>query len=489
MNGNGMSDSPGRTPSSGRDAGWLVGADLLAVGLAFLGQILLARTLAAESYGWMVLAIDLYASLFLVVDLGLPTLIARDGAHAPSMVAPAVKRTYRWQALAAVPFVLLTVVLHPDRWLNIEAPTLLLVVAGAIALVHVASYAPRSGLRALGEARLEAQTKVVERAVTVGGYAVLAAQGSTSVTAFAGAFLLGATAGWLLALGWLWKVSPPASPEATWTDLSASWSSTTTLLMSALPFAITLGVLPYVIRLEKFLVAYDGGAELAAVFHVAQLAWLAGLVVPAAMRSALLPVLGRHRHEPVRYQREMNQALDMCFGLLPVGLFGGYAMVALLAPLAFPQAYLDGTYGASAVDLFAVLLAGWALTLLATPTYTSLMAGPQPWRFTQFIFTVLAGAVVFGYLLVVEFATADGVILYAAAVASALSAGVLLVLSWWMSRHTAFVRQRRDEWTLALLGSAFIVVGLVTSTFWWVLGLPLFCFTPQGWRAVRSTLR
>lgn len=489
MNGNGMSDGPGRTPSSGRDAGWLVGADLVAVGLAFFGQILLARTLAAESYGWMVLAIDLYASLFLVVDLGLPTLIARDGAHAPSMVVPAVKRTYRWQVLAAVPFVLLTVVLHPDRWLNIEAPTLLLLVAGAIALVHVASYAPRSGLRALGEARLEAQSKVVERAVTVMGYALLVAQGSTSVTAFAGAFLVGATAGWLLALGWLWKVSPSTSSEATWTDLSASWSSTTTLLMSALPFAITLGVLPYVIRLEKFLVAYDGGAELAAVFHVAQLAWLAGLVVPAAMRSALLPVLGRHRHEPVRYQREMNQALDMCFGLLPVGLFGGYLVVALLAPLAFPQAYLDGTYGASAVDLFAVLLAGWALTLLATPTYTSLMAGSQPWRFTQFIFTVLAGAVVLGYVLVVELATAEGTILYAAAVASALSAGVLLVLSWWMSRHVAFVRQRQDEWVLALLGSAFIVVGLVTSTFWWVLGLPLFCFTPQGWRAVRSTLR
>ena len=53
-----------RTPSSGRDAGWLVSADLLAVGLAFLGQILLTHALLAEHYGWMVLAIDLYASIF-----------------------------------------------------------------------------------------------------------------------------------------------------------------------------------------------------------------------------------------------------------------------------------------------------------------------------------------------------------------------------------------------------------------------------------------
>ena len=88
-----MEATPARTPSSGRDAGWLAGADLLAVAMAFFGQILLVQSLAAEHYGWMVLAIDLYASLFLIIDLGLPTLLARDGANAPDMVLTAVKRT------------------------------------------------------------------------------------------------------------------------------------------------------------------------------------------------------------------------------------------------------------------------------------------------------------------------------------------------------------------------------------------------------------
>ena len=74
-----MTEAPLRTPSSGRDASWLVSADLVAVGLAFTGQIMLTHALLAEHYGWMVLAIDLYASLFLVVDLGLPTLLARMG--------------------------------------------------------------------------------------------------------------------------------------------------------------------------------------------------------------------------------------------------------------------------------------------------------------------------------------------------------------------------------------------------------------------------
>ncbi|MEC7989397.1 MAG: hypothetical protein VX151_05605, partial [Candidatus Thermoplasmatota archaeon] len=291
-----------------------------------------------------------------------------------------------------------------------------------------------------------------------------------------------------LALWWLLRVAPPAPARLEWMQMGDDWASFRTLMMAALPFAITLGILPYVIRIEKFMVAASGDATLGAVFHVAQLAWLAGLVVPAAIRSALLPVLGAARDRPERHRREMNQAADMCFGLLPFGLFGGYLIMRIFAPLAFPSEYLDGTHGASAVDVFTVLLAGWGLTLLATPTYTSLMAGPRPWRFTLFIVLVLLAAVAFGYGLVMEGPTDPGRKLYAAALASCLSAGVLLVLSWHMSDAWAWVRTRQDDWSLAMIGSAFTVIGLVSTTFWWVLGLPLFLFTKRGWRAVRSTL-
>ena len=242
------------------------------------------------------------------------------------------------------------------------------------------------------------------------------------------------------------------------------------------------------VRIEKFMVAASGGATLGAVFHVAQLVWLAGLVVPAAIRSALLPVFGRVRDNPAAYRREFHHATDMCFGLLPYGLFGGYLVVHVLAPIAFPAAYLDGTHGASAVDLFTVLLAGWGFTLLATPTYASLMAGHRPWRFTLFILLVLLAAVVLGAALVLNGPEENGAKLYAAAIASSLSAGVLLVLSWWMSGEMPTVRARQDEWALVLLCTGFIVTGLATQSFWWLLGLPLFLFTKQGWRAVRSTL-
>ena len=117
------------------------------------------------------------------------------------------------------------------------------------------------------------------------------------------------------------------------------------------------------------------------------------------------------------------------------------------------------------------------------------MAGHRPWRFTLFILFVLLAAVVLGAMLVLNGPEENGAKLYAAATASSLSAGVLLLLSWWMSGSAKAVKARQDEWALVFLCGGFIVVGLVSQTLWWMLGLPLFLFTKQGWRAVRATLQ
>jgi hypothetical protein len=116
------------------------------------------------------------------------------------------------------------------------------------------------------------------------------------------------------------------------------------------------------------------------------------------------------------------------------------------------------------------------------------MAGEHPWRFTLFIALVLAAAGVLGAVLVLNGPSDPGQKLYAAATASSLSAAVLLVLSWWLSGEFSTIMARRDEWILVMVCTTFIVVGLVTNTWWWVLGLPLFAFTKPGWKAVRSTL-
>ena len=127
-----------------------------------------------------------------------------------------------------------------------------------------------------------------------GGYALFMVQGESEVLPYALVLAAGAAAGWLCSAGLLHRTLGPdqADPSRLGAAWSASWGS---LLMAGAPFALTAAVLPYVSRIEKFLLAEVHGYDAVAVFHVAQMAWVAGLVVPAAIRAALIPAFGAVR--------------------------------------------------------------------------------------------------------------------------------------------------------------------------------------------------
>ena len=483
-----MENASHRRPALGRDAGWLLGAEIISVFLAFFGQIILTRMLLPVEYGWLVLAIDVYASLFLITDLGLPTLLARDGSNHPEGVRHAVWRTYKMQGSAFAFFFILALIVQPLNYFGQDAPQFLALLGMVIAFIHIASYSPRTALRSIGHAHQEAISKVIERTVIVAGYLLLFWYGSDQVISYAIVFAIGGLVSVFYSLFILHNLTNSPQFRQDSTGLGSDWASNRMLLYSALPFAITLSILPYVIRIEKFMIALVSNVDAMAVFHVAQLAWLAGLVVPAALRSSLLPVLGSHRRHPEQQHRPMDASLDICLGILPIGLFSGFLLVKYLAPLAFPEQYFDGSLGGNAVDLFTILLLGWAATTLATPTYTRLQTHQNPWRFTAFIAIVAFTALLVGWVLVVNIASTEHDVLFMGSLAATLSAIALLVYSIVLSHSMAWVKRRRDDWVLASMSSVFIVVGLLSQTLVWLFGLPMFLFIPRAVRAVKSTL-
>ena len=108
---------------------------------------------------------------------------------------------------------------------------------------------------AAGDARFESLTKVIERVATTIGYAVLFVSDSTDVVAYATVFLIGAILGLLIALVGAYRICGKSTERTDSAELGADWISKKSILLAALPFAITLGVLPYVIRIEKFILA------------------------------------------------------------------------------------------------------------------------------------------------------------------------------------------------------------------------------------------
>ena len=132
-------------------------------------------------------------------------------------------------------------------------------------------------------------------------------------------------------------------------------------------------------------------------YHVAQLAWIAGLMLPQAMRAALLPYLGEARENPEEFSKRMLVAHHWTVAILPVGLVAGHLIVSISIPQFFDSNYSD------AVEVFDILLAGWAMTMLAIPWYVALQAGHNPWRFTSMITLVVLSAGISGWLLIPEY--------------------------------------------------------------------------------------
>ena len=482
-----VANETGRELNMGRDSSWLISADIIAVFLALIGQIFLTRALVTEDYGIFIIALDIFATAFLIIDLGLPTILTRDGAKSVNKIWAAIWRIYRIQAVCMVPFVVVSLIgitIFVEDW-KLLMP--LLLTCMLVALAHIFSYAPRSGLRTSGYASLEAWTKVIERLVSMVGYVTLYFLGSTSVESYALAFLLGAVVGLFSAVIFAYNVLQVNLGDEDLSSLGPCWVDNKSLILQALPFAVTLGILPYVIRIEKFIVAGSMGVDAAALFHVAQIAWLAGLVVPQAMRAALLPILGQWQDNEEKFISSVEKSLDLCFGLLPFGLIGGALLIQLLLPVAFPTQYTDGSLGASASDLFMILLVGWCLTLLATPSYTALQAGKNPWMFTIFIATVVAFATVLGFLLISSLANSPKYGLYGAAMASTLSSAFLLFASIHLAKLWVIIRQRSIELISTICLASITCFGFISESSLMFSGLLLFLFTPRGWRAMMTT--
>ena len=237
-----------RRPKLARDTVWLASSDGLAIIFGLIGQIILAKALLQSDYGLLVVILDAFATMYILIDAGLPTILARDVPRSPGASKRAVRRILKLQAMIAVPFVTISAIASSMIW--DDAPVALLLACGAVALGHIMSYPHRSMLRALGEARIESMLKLIERIVTTFLYWVFLTKGYESPTVYAFGFSIGV----FISLIGIFLVGERYAREDG-SDLPPEWNSNKSLFISALPFAITLGILPYVTKLEKFLLA------------------------------------------------------------------------------------------------------------------------------------------------------------------------------------------------------------------------------------------
>ena len=148
-----------RRPKLARDTLWLASSDGLSIIIGLIGQIILARALLQSEYGLLVVILDAFATMYILIDAGLPTLLARDLPRHPGASHRAVNRVLKLQMFIAIPFILASAIGSVLIWDDV--PKTLLFACGFVAFGHIMSYPHKAMLRALGEARIESFFKIL----------------------------------------------------------------------------------------------------------------------------------------------------------------------------------------------------------------------------------------------------------------------------------------------------------------------------------------
>ena len=359
-----------------RDTAWLSSADAASLVMGMVVHVILTRSLLSGEYGLWVLLLDMFHVAFVLIDLGLPTIIGRDLDRLGMLGRKLVHRSLALQIPAMVVLVPAATLLSlrltgaASVWLT---PAILL--AGSAAL-QVLAYSHRSALRALGEARKEAVVRIIDRAGVAVGLVIAQTYLPGRLDVLAIAVLAGPVLALLYAalVGERQMLLSASEPTLA---LPTSSMENKELLSAGLPFLLASSALIIQVRIEKILLGTIGDVEALASYQIAWLAFIAGYAPILSLRAMLLSHFGEVRTDITallpRFERSRKLVSLALIPSLIIGWFGGGMMI----PFLFPE------YSQSAEPLFRILLAAWALALIASPPLTIVQISDKPWRYTR----------------------------------------------------------------------------------------------------------
>jgi O-antigen/teichoic acid export membrane protein len=406
---------PKRKVAPQRDTLWLSGADGINLIFGIIIHVILTRALLSDDYGTFVLLLDFFHVCVILVDLGLPTLIARDGARLGSNLGSLTSRVISLQFPLMLMIGLVGAYIGVMMFGGGLVSALFLAIAAGL---QVITYSLRAGMRALGEARWEAIVRVADRGVVA---LLMVCWANGSVEQFAQATLFGP----IVALGitgliWLRRIKPnleePAQPIPEINGMGMQ-----ELVNTGLPFLFASAALVINVRIEKLLLGLFAGPEDVAVFQIAWLGFIAGYGPILSLRAVLLSWFGEVRDDFDKLSHRYRQSSIACVILCPIGI--GIGMI--IGPIAFEALFPD--YANVVNKPFLALLFAWLFHAMASPSLALIQVGEKPWNYTRILWAGISLSAAAGlYLIPTQSNSVMG-----AAVAACLASFFVFALSFY----------------------------------------------------------
>ena len=376
-----------------RDTLWLSFADIAALLVGIAVHVVLTQTFTDGDYGRWVLLLDLFYVTATIVDLGLPTLIGRDGERLGSDTHDLVHRCLRIQIRFALPIIAVSATLG---WLWVGESTAWLVASIILALsacVQILTYAHRAALRALGESRQEALVRFVDRGATAIGILLAAWQFGAHPIALALATFFGPLGAMLIAIR-LGEGRLSSADEGI--KLETSMAEGKQLIDLGLPFLLAAIALVANVRIEKLMLGVFSTTASVEIFQIAWLAFIAGYAPILSVRAVMLSWLGEVRQEANKmWYRAKRAAVMIGIASIPGFFVGGWIGVEALVRV-FPN------YSDDATVVFTWLLIAWVFALFASVPLTLVQVSERPLRYAALLWSGIIADFIACWILIPE---------------------------------------------------------------------------------------
>ena len=399
-----------------RDTLWLSGADMAALLVGLAVHVVLTQTFTDGDYGRWVLLLDLFYVTATIVDLGLPTLIGRDGERLGGAAHDLVHRCLRVQMRFALPIIAISGLLG---WMWVGESTTWLVASLILALsacVQILTYAHRAALRALGESRQEALVRFVDRGATAVGIVLAAYQFGAHPIALALATFAGPLGAMFIAIRLGEKRLGVVEGGV---ELETSNAEGRGLITLGFPFLLAAIALVVNVRIEKLMLGLISSPIQVEIFQIAWLAFIAGYAPILSVRAVMLSWFGEVRDEAEKmWYRAKRAAVIIGAVSIPGFFIGGLiGMEALTA--VFPD------YAEQSTVVFSWMLFAWILALFASVPLTLVQVSEQPLRYAVLLWAGIIADLIACWVLIPESSNPAE----QAAFAAIIGAAVVLIAS------------------------------------------------------------
>lgn len=373
-----------------RDTLWLSAADMAALLVGIAVHVVLTQTFAHGDYGRWVLLLDLFYVTATIVDLGLPTLIGRDGERLGSNAQDLVHRCLRIQVRFALPIIIISGLLG---WIWVGESTAWLVASLILAFsacVQILTYAHRAALRALGESRQEAIVRFVDRGATAIGILLAAWQFGAHPIALALATFAGPLGAMFIAI---WMGERRLSNVDGGIELETSNAEGRALVNLGFPFLLAAVALVANVRIEKLMLGMLADTDSVEIFQIAWLAFIAGYAPILSIRAVMLSWFGEVRNDAGKlWHRAKRAAVIIGIASIPGFFIGGWIGVEALIRV-FPD-YTEST------GVFSWMLMAWVLALFASVPLTLIQVSERPLRYAALLWSGIIADLIACWILI-----------------------------------------------------------------------------------------